>query len=171
MARKPSRGDRRRDAAPKRKVRVYYDRDVPAEIVRATREDERDVARVVGVAGPNMDDSAVWRAAIEADAQLVTHDDGFWNDRKYPLRDSPGVIIVKGGMSAEGLEAMERFTAGTDVVGTERELPDFLRGTKVRATRSGFTIKFITEDSKVVQETYSCGTPQMGRLYVPNPDR
>jgi predicted nuclease of predicted toxin-antitoxin system len=169
MARKASR--KRQAPAPKRKVRVYYDRDIPAEIVRATREDERDVARVVGVAAANMDDAAVWRAAIEADAQLVTHDDGFWNDRKYPLRDSPGVIIVKGRTSGEVLEAMERFTAGTDVVGTERELPGFLRGTKVRATRNGFTIKFITEDSDVVQETYSYDAPEIGRLYVPNTDR
>ena len=170
MAKRTSRGRQRGSAgAPKRKIPVYIDRDIPGEIVRLVRETESDAVRIAGIAAPNMEDQAVWDAAIRHGAMLTTHDDGFWNDQRYPLRVSPGLLLIKGGTTAEILQAMERFTGATAFVKTERESPGFFRGTKVRATRRGFTIKFLTDDSQVVTETYSYDAPASGVLFSTEP--
>jgi predicted nuclease of predicted toxin-antitoxin system len=91
---------------PRRKVPICVDRDIPDAITSALSRDAG--FKVRGRAQDGMEDRAVWRQAIKLEAVLLTHDEHFWDDRRYPLRESPGVIVVKGASETEiGLELTE----------------------------------------------------------------
>jgi hypothetical protein len=75
------------------------------------------------------------------------------------------VLLLKGTTTSEVLEAMKKFTEVVGFVWTVRGAPGSFRGTKVRAIRSGFTIKFLTMDSKVVVETYNYAAPESGEFF------
>src|SRR5689334_22422653 len=88
---------------PKRKVPLLLDENMELEVVAELRE-VKDFRIIVGRRGAS--DEIIWSEARRLKAIIVTSDMDFWDDRKYPLPQSPGVLIVSGGSAAKKIEAL-----------------------------------------------------------------
>ena len=79
----------------RKRWRLYADNNIEKEIVDHLREEAFDVLAVAE--DPQLrhrDDEFHYQRARQLDRYLLTHDEDFWDDRTYPLRQSPGVIIL-----------------------------------------------------------------------------
>lgn len=80
----------------KYKWRLYADNNIAREIVEHLRESNMDVLWVAEV--PELrcqrDDTFHYRKATELRRYLLTNDMDFWNDREFPVKDSPGVVVL-----------------------------------------------------------------------------
>jgi predicted nuclease of predicted toxin-antitoxin system len=79
----------------RKKWRLYADNNIEKETVEYLREERFDVLAV----GDDQrlrrqEDEFHYDKARQLDRYLLTHDDDFWDDRRFPLRQSPGVIIL-----------------------------------------------------------------------------
>lgn len=95
----------------RRKLRVYGDADLEAELEDYLRNHKwinYEGARELGFSG--RDDEHHYREASKRERVLVTHDEDFLNNAKFPLQETDGVIVIKrgGGLAAQ-LIALERF--------------------------------------------------------------
>ena len=86
-----------------------------------------------------LDDEALWRLARQQRMVILTGDDSdFWNDRKFPVQASPGVIIVQGRGAVEKARAFARLLAEWDLVKNHRQQGiRYFVGTKIKATPEG----------------------------------
>jgi predicted nuclease of predicted toxin-antitoxin system len=126
---------------PKRKLPLCIDRDIPNTITSAI--DQEAGFKIVSRAEHGMDDLAVWRMAIKAEAVLLTHDEHFWDDRRYPLRESPGVIVVKGATEREIGLAINDLLATWPFTWLERVAPGAFWHSKIKASMEGFVLRYI----------------------------
>ena len=80
----------------RRRWRLYADSNVEQEIIRYLIEEARfDVLAVGGDQNlRRREDEFHYQKARQLGRYLLTHDDDFWDDRRFPLRESPGVIII-----------------------------------------------------------------------------
>src|SRR5258708_35252413 len=78
---------------PKRKVKLFLDRNIPEklkEVVQASKD-----FKITGIAGEHDADEFICHTAKSQNAILFSLDKGaFWNDKKFPLREAPGVILL-----------------------------------------------------------------------------
>lgn len=79
-----------------RKWRLYADNNIEAEIVRFLKSEAGfNVLSVADDPGlRHQEDEFHYNKARQLDRYLLTHDDDFWDDRRFPLHQSPGVIII-----------------------------------------------------------------------------
>jgi len=117
----------------KRKVPLLLDENLEAQIVA-----ELSAVRGfrVAVAPGETEDPKLWELARRTKALLVTCDLDFWNDRRYPLAQSPGVIIGRGKTASHKIESLAMAFGSWDIVGTWRRVPWWLEGVKVKASLS-----------------------------------
>jgi predicted nuclease of predicted toxin-antitoxin system len=131
--------DFQRVRGPRRKVPLLLDENLEAEIINDLQT-IRDFRVTVGSAGAG--DPELWDQARTLGAVLVTTDGDFWNDRNYPLAQSPGVIIVSGQTASEKGYAFALAVVRYGVIEHWRKVPGWLRGMKLRATREGIRGKW-----------------------------
>ena len=86
---------------------------------------------------------------------LLTHDEDFWYDRRYPMRTSPGLIILP-----RNDEALAKYFPGLlqNLVreSSTRDEPLYLDCTKTRLTWESITIKTIDRNTqKTTSETFT----------------
>ncbi len=114
---------------PKRKVPLLLDENLEAEFVRdlLTVKDFR-----VAVGTPATSDDTLWDEARRSKAILVTSDMDFWDDRKFPIAQSPGVIIVQLRPRG-GLVGHHQALANTALLA---------RGIKLKSSREGVVGKY-----------------------------
>lgn len=141
-----------RNTPPKTKISVCLDRNLPQELIEGFRSTAR-VFRVVHVSAPNESDASLYQSARSEGALIVTCDEDFWDDSGFPLRASPGVIVLKGVNSEELSSAILRFLEHVDVVGAIRRMPDWAFSQKFKASPVGFVRRTLTHDSRVETET------------------
>jgi len=115
----------------KRKVRLFLDRNIPEELKKELRA--YDPLKVIGIAGEHDPDKFIWETAKRKRAIIISLDKGdFWNDSKFPLLESPGVILLASREQSIDVQitALSRFL---DIViaGTKIQ-PDFLKYSKYR---------------------------------------
>jgi predicted nuclease of predicted toxin-antitoxin system len=124
---------------PKRKVPLLLDENLEAEFV----DDLRTVKDFrVTVGKPGIDDRALWDQARAMQAILVTTDGDFWDDRNFPLAQSPGVIIISGRSASEKTHTFAMAMVSWDVINTWRKVPGWLLGIKLRATQEDVRGKY-----------------------------
>lgn len=124
---------------PRRKVRLLLDENLEAEFIAEIRAvgDFR-----VTVGRPGLKDQALWDQARAMKAILVTTDGDFWDDRKYPLPLSPGVVIVSGQTASEKIYTFAVAMGSWDVTESWRKVPEWMQGIKLRANREGARGKY-----------------------------
>jgi predicted nuclease of predicted toxin-antitoxin system len=108
----------------------------------------------VTVSLKTISDSLVWQTAQVNHLVVVTADQDFWNDRQYPLRTSPGLLLLDGRNGEERAGALARIMAGLELPESYFRDPNFFYASKFRASTGGGLYKFLTRDSRVVQETF-----------------
>jgi predicted nuclease of predicted toxin-antitoxin system len=126
----------------RKKWRLYADNNIEKEIVEYLQTSGFDVIAVG--ADPKLrhqEDEFHYQKARQLNRYLLTHDDDFWDDKRFPLRQSPGVIIIPrnaGGMSRLFPVLLRKII--------ERDYnidngPRHLGGVKLRLTWDGITYK------------------------------
>jgi hypothetical protein len=96
------------------------------------------------------DDHALWTEARRRLWILLTADGDFWNERFYPLWQSPGVIIVVGRTLEDQVFALARLSVVWDLVRmVGRVGPRFMDGMKARTSRTTIEWKFFDNGTTV----------------------
>jgi predicted nuclease of predicted toxin-antitoxin system len=146
-------------AKPKarKKWRFYADNNIESHIIDHLRGADFDVLAVSGRPGAqNSGDGFHYEQARQLDRYLLTHDDDFWDDRRFPLRQSPGVVILP--KDEEG-QAKYFPVLLRKIIERDYNIdngPRHLHGSKIRLTWDGMTHKAALADGTVqASETFS----------------
>jgi Domain of unknown function (DUF5615) len=140
-----------------RKDRLLCDEQLEAELIDSLRA-MRGI-RVLQTRKGSDDRKDVWNRARREGAIVITADDDFWDERKHPTSESPGLILVNGA----GAEARLRsfVVAWHSVVREFRQLRndrDYLLYTKIKATPHGrLVVRMAMRDSRVAETAIEPG--------------
>ena len=99
----------------------------------------------MAVAAPGTKDPGLWNQARTSGSILITADLGFWNDRQYPLAQSPGLVIVRG-RTADDKIAAARGLSGSGISSKAGGGPRLARGVEdegVEPGRSGQVVVWV----------------------------
>jgi len=142
---------------PKRKVIVIFDRNVPESFIDIflTVRWLKKQFKVLGIAIDKLSDEALIKAAQQSGAILITGDDDFWNDKKFRLEDSPGIIILKGRTEKQIIDSFLTALNIIDFVYGIRKFPDYMHGMKIKASSKQINIKFVDYQGKIQKEEIS----------------
>ncbi len=135
---------------PKRKVRVFLDRNLPQEL-RIALANYRKFRAFEEVSRSSRPDEDIYGACCQENYLLMTLDNGFWNDRRFPLARSPGIILFASHAKStanEYLEALDLFLGECDLIGGIKRFPDYAKGMKFKISLRGFVLKFTTYEAK-----------------------
>jgi predicted nuclease of predicted toxin-antitoxin system len=130
-----------RARGPKRKVPLLLDENLEADLAAQLRT--VDYLKVT-IGWLQASDEMVWGEARRTKQVIVTTDEDFWNDRKYPLAQSPGVIIVAGRSAEEKVESLAVAFGLWNIDNNWRKVPYFLDGSKLKASAEGVSGKHWT---------------------------
>ncbi len=132
----------------KRKVKLFLDRNIPEELKEGLKA--YNPLKVIGIAGENDSDEFIWETAQHQNAIIISLDKGdFWNDNKFPLRESPGVILLASREQSIDVQIRALGLFLRIVIRGIRMHPDFLKKSKFRISTSGFIQKLITHTGSV----------------------
>jgi len=137
---------------PHKRLRFYADANVPEPIVVEFRAAGLSVlsARERGYA--RRSDQDLCQEARQHDRVLLTMDRDFWDDKKHPLQNSPGIIFLdlppdQFGKAVDGLARFYFLFA--------KYYPlDWWDNMKARVSEYGFSIRMRTWEGKVSEEEY-----------------
>lgn len=140
----------RRTGVP-RKISLVLDANLEAEVVHDLKGSRG--YRIL-VASGKRTDGEIWDWARSEKAVLITADGSdFWNDRRFHLRDSPGLIVLSAPTASGKLEALAVAFVHWDIEKLKRLGDHYLTGMKIRASPSGTTAKFWSGRSVVETTT------------------
>jgi predicted nuclease of predicted toxin-antitoxin system len=135
----------------KYKWRMYADNNIAREIVDYLRRAGIDVLWISEV--PELkrqqEDTFHYRKAAQFKRYLLTHDLDFWNDRKHPLKESPGTIIV----ATDDLDVGKQLPVVLETLLSDYNPmaePIYLDGIKIKVDAEGITMKFVDHDTQKV---------------------
>jgi predicted nuclease of predicted toxin-antitoxin system len=135
----------------KYKWRFYADNNIELEIVEHLRRSGIDVLWIAE--HPELerqqDDQLHYRKAAELGRYLLTKDVDFWDDRRHPLRSSPGVVMITTGdvSVAKYLPLLLRKLVDALNPTSERL---YLHGLKVKLSSEGIVLKMLDRDTQKV---------------------
>lgn len=132
---------------PKRKVPLLLDENLEADFVAEIKAVEYLRVSVARAGAP---DEAVWQHAMRIKAVLVTADVDFWDDRKFPLQQSPGVIIISGRSAADKVDSLATAFGLWAIAEKWRKVPNWLDGCKIKASRAGIRGKHWDGNTTIV---------------------
>jgi hypothetical protein len=137
--------------------RFYADNNIAQEIVDHLRAADMDVLWVneVPELRQQKDDSFHYRRACQLRRYLLTGDMDFWNDRKFPIKDCPGLVLLTTSDTslAKYLPVLLRKLIRD--YNTLME-PLYLNGVKIKVGGEGIVIKMVDRDSqKVATESWA----------------
>lgn len=132
---------------PKRKVNLFLDRNIPRKLTEKVQA-SKDF-KITGIAGEHDSDEFIWVTAKHQNAIILSLDKGdFWNDNKFPLHESPGVILIASREQSVNvyINALNLFLFEEDVdmVSGIRQIPGFFNKSKSKISTNGFIHKFVT---------------------------
>jgi predicted nuclease of predicted toxin-antitoxin system len=135
---------------PPRKIPMLCDESLEHELVADLRT-IRDF-RIVRLPKGSTD-RAVWQRARRDRLVILTADEDFWDDRRYPLHLSPGVVILRGRNVEERTTALARLSVVWDLPRNySRFAHAFFAESKTRASPTHIQHKFSDEGSVVDAE-------------------
>jgi len=120
--------DTKVDAIWPSRTRFLFDENVDDVIIELFRDRGMNVHR----AERGISDEKVFQQARLERRMLLTHDEDFWDDRRFPLQQSPGVLILAVPGNSEALGMM--LGAVADVFWKNAEL---WRAQKIRLSTTG----------------------------------
>ena len=137
----------------RRKVRAYFDEGIPMSVAERVRKklgwDVEAVQENRKLRG--RDDECHYQRARQDGRILFCTDKDFLDDRRLPLRKSPGTFVLTADQSS-GEDIFYSISAVSiflhDVMNRVPELPS---GMKVLVTLEGQKIRFLKHDSTVVE--------------------
>lgn len=135
---------------PKRKIPIIIDHDVPQSVI-----DDFIGARVfkiLEIVDGKRKDPEIYQKSVNSPAALITRDEGFWDDRQYPLGQSRGLFIIKGKTDEDVDLAFALLIKHIDIVGAIRRDPSWFYRQKFKVSLNGYTTRYLTYESKVVTE-------------------
>lgn len=95
-------------------------------------------------------DENLWKTARRNGWLIVTKDLDFWDDSNFPLRLSPGVVILRGRTLKDYTYALVRFAVHWGLLARTGQFGvDALDGFKARAARLGIEWKWFDEGTVV----------------------
>jgi len=115
------------------KTRFLVDENLGADVARVLCSHGWNSAFVEEVGLKGHDDEDVFAYCWKHDRMILTHDDDFLNDRRYPPHRNPGVIVLPGG-SGE-IDALCKALLG--VVELIAPYRNAHRNVKIRITKEG----------------------------------
>jgi len=135
----------------RRKVRAYFDADIPVSVAERVRTKLRwDILSAQEQADlRSRDDEFHYQNARKLKRILFTLDKDFLDDRRFPLHQSPGVFVLKAKQDDPDDIFHAIHVAGTTLTEAYREIRGFHLQMKVSMTLEGQRIRYITNDSKV----------------------
>jgi hypothetical protein len=134
------------------------DSNIPPDFVEALRGKGIDAVHPLGAGWAAHDDGFHWQKAKHLRRTLVTCDLHFWDDQKFPLHDSPGVLILATGARHEWA------TAWGLLLGFADNLKMFVRGpgagdmpvrSKIKLSTDRIVWRMLTYESKVSEDAWS----------------
>jgi len=147
-------------ARPK-KLKLCADASVPQQFVDEVRQANIPV-RIASEDGlSNRPDAEILAWANRAGRVLITFDQDFWDDRKFPLQNVKGLIFVDASPSKID-DALMAFGLVYGPFASSYSL-EWWEGMKVRAKREGFILKMRTWEGKMTQYAIKLVG---GRLYA-----
>lgn len=132
---------------PKRKLRIFIDRNIPYEAVKELEKVKN--FKIMGIAESDEEDRLIFDKARKLKAAIITKDEDFWNDRKFPLKQSPGILIVKGKTAGNVIDSLAWFFGLVGIFDAERKIAGWLEHTKWKISKSGYISKILNYKSKV----------------------
>jgi predicted nuclease of predicted toxin-antitoxin system len=137
------------------KWRFYADNNVEKEIIEFLRDSNMDILWVAEEDDlhKQQDDSFHYQKARNLGRYLLTYDMDFWNDRKHPLKTSPGVVILatRDISFTKYLPVLLRKLLRDYNPLTE---PLYLDGIKIKLSEDGIVIKMVDKDTQKVTQNH-----------------
>jgi predicted nuclease of predicted toxin-antitoxin system len=131
-----------------KKARFLIDKNVDREVADVLRRLRWNAYHAEESGLGTHEDEDIYAYARGERRVLLTHDPDFLDDRRFPLRLSPGVIVLPGG-SGERSALIRALDWLLVIVGRDREL---WTGTKVRITEDGtWTVRTFEQETGRVQ--------------------
>lgn len=127
----------------RKKWRLYADNNVEREITDYLKEDAGFDVLAVGE-DPKLqhrEDEFHYQKARQLGRYLLAHDDDFWDDRRFPLRHSPGVIIIPKNQHSMTKQFPVLLRKIVEIDYNIDNGPRHLGGMKIRMTWDGMAYK------------------------------
>jgi predicted nuclease of predicted toxin-antitoxin system len=131
----------------KYKWRIVADNNVEREIIDNLRQKDFDVLWVAESPDlRNRDDDFHYQNARQVQRYLLTRDLDFWDDQKYPLKESPGVII----MTTSDMDVAKWLVLLLRKLIREFTHPEsiYLDGVKIRLGAEAVQFKMVDHDTQ-----------------------
>ncbi len=135
---------------PKRKLRIFIDRNIPDEAVKELKAVKS--FKCLGIAKSNEEDEVVFNKANKLKAVLITRDKDFWDDKRFPLRISAGILIVEGKTAEDVIDNLAWFFGVVGVFDAISKAPDWMKATKWKISMSGYVQKILNYKGKIEVE-------------------
>ncbi len=87
--------------ALKKKARFLVDHSLGTGVAQVLRQAEWNTKEVGELGYARHSDEAVFSLAWKERRILLTHDQDFWDDRRFPPERNPGLVILPGGSGDE----------------------------------------------------------------------
>jgi predicted nuclease of predicted toxin-antitoxin system len=134
------------------KAKFLVDENLGAEVTRVLREDGWNVTDVFELNIAGQPDENVFAVARKRDRILLTHDEDFLDDQRFPPKLNPGLVVLPGaeGNARALLSAIYRVLS---IVGHLREL---WRSTKIVITTDGMwtVMTFDQSTGRIIKSRY-----------------
>ncbi len=135
-----------------KKVKLCADASVPQEFVDEVREAGIPVRTAFEERLNKRSDEEILAWTKREGRVLVTLDRDFWDDRKFPLRKSPGIIFVDVSSEKVG-DALSAFGLVYGTFAASYSL-DWWGEIKVRAAKEGYVLRMRTWEGRVVEYAF-----------------
>lgn len=135
---------------PKRKVKVFLDRNLPQDLKNEIISYPKFRA-FEEIQSSKRPDEDIYSYCSRKNLLILTLDNDFWDDRKFPLAKSPGVILIASSSKAivsDYIKSLAIFLTYFDLIGGIRRFSDFARKMKFKIGLKGFTHKFIAYNGR-----------------------
>ena len=123
-----------------RRVVFYADRNVDPGLVDALNEHGITTLSALNDLSDTADDKTVREKARDLGRVLLTLDQGFWDDRRHPLNDTAGIVIIAASPE-HSLRVAERLAWFWRVYAAATDIRTW-KSMKVRVHHERFRVKF-----------------------------
>lgn len=135
---------------PRRKVKIFLDRNLPQKLKNEiiSYPKFKSFEEIKRSSRPDED---IYSYCSRNNLLILTLDNDFWDDRRFPLAKSPGIILISSGSKATDdsyIKILSAFLTYFDLIGGIRRFPNFSKKMKFKISSSGFAHKYITYDGK-----------------------
>ncbi|MDD2943920.1 MAG: DUF5615 family PIN-like protein [bacterium] len=135
----------------KYKWRFYADNNIERELVEHLRESDFDVLWIAE--NPRLsrqqEDRFHYQQSRKMKRYLLTRDLDFWDDRRFPLQQSPGALIITTN-ETEITPYLPRLLRKIFTDYNPLSEPLYMDKLKIKADATGFELKGIDHDSQKV---------------------